>query len=54
MYMCVRGIRFVSFSTIFILDFGIVPTMWHFFIFFLFYHATIVEQNGEIYVLLLE
>ena len=31
--MCVRGIDFVSVSTIFRLDFVIVQTMWYFFVF---------------------
>jgi len=28
MYLCVRAIDFVPVSTIFLLDFGIVPTVW--------------------------
>ena len=36
--MCVRGIDFVSASTIFRSDFGTVPTLWYllFFIYFIF------------------
>jgi hypothetical protein len=30
---CVYGVSIVPFSTIFIFDFGIVPTLWYFFVF---------------------
>ena len=33
MFTCVRGIDFVYISTIFLLDLGIVPTVWYLFLF---------------------
>ena len=42
MYMCVMGIEFASVSTIALMDFGIVPTIWYL-IFFFF----IIFQNGS-------
>jgi hypothetical protein len=33
MYLCVRGIKWMPLSTILIFDFGIVPTVWYFFVF---------------------
>jgi hypothetical protein len=32
-YKCVRGIDFASVSTILRLDFGIIPIVWHYFVF---------------------
>jgi hypothetical protein len=37
MYVCVRDIDFVSNSTIFLLDFGTVPTAWYCFPILLLY-----------------
>ena len=35
MYLCFRGIDFVSFRTIFLLQFGRVANVWYFFFFIL-------------------
>jgi hypothetical protein len=42
MYMCVMGIEFASVSTIALMDFGIVPTIWYLIFFFFF-----IFQNGS-------
>jgi len=42
--ICVLGLSILSVSTIFLLDFGIVPTMWSFF--FFFFHFIISMYLG--------
>jgi hypothetical protein len=45
-YMCVRGVNLFSLSTIFLLDFGTVPTVWYFFVFhFIFSPLNLIISN---------
>ena len=37
---CLLRVLIVPLSTILIYDFGIVPTVWYFFVFFIIYHLT--------------
>lgn len=44
MYMCARGMKLASFY-VFLLNFGIIPTMWDFFFFFFTYNNYVLMMS---------